>query len=208
MPASTHTLLDCNFLPTCRNDEKVMELLEMKIWLDRKLLCSWNSTRHEYLISTSKTFTPPKKQQFKDDVCDPVMRRKVLLLFFLSQLLVWKQTTNHRVSSAKERKRRRGGRQTDRERDGRTGRQTDRIREAQDALKTLISAFVLSRIDYCNSLFAGCPKQLIHKLQKVQNNDARLICRTHISRPSHSSLASCWTKNWIQTAFPCLWICK
>ena len=49
---------------------------------------------------------------------------------------------------------------------------------SQDALKTLISAFVLSRIDHCNSLLVGCPKQLIHKLQKVQNNAARLICRT------------------------------
>ena len=79
---------------------------------------------------------------------------------------------------------------------------------SQDAPKTLISAFVLSRIDYCNSLLADCPKQLVHKLQKVQNNAARLICRTqvrsHISRPSHSSLASCWMKNWIQTASPCL----
>ena len=60
---------------------------------------------------------------------------------------------------------------------------------SQDALKTLISAFVLSRIDYCNSLLAGCPKQLIHKLQKVQNNAARLICRTskfdHISPVLH-----------------------
>ena len=52
---------------------------------------------------------------------------------------------------------------------------------SQDALKTLISAFVLSRIDYCNSLLAGCPKQLIHKLQKVQNNAARLVCRTLIT---------------------------
>ena len=61
---------------------------------------------------------------------------------------------------------------------------------SQDALKTLISAFVLSRIDYCNSLLAGCPKQLIHKLQKVQNNAARLICRTpksdHISPVFHT----------------------
>ena len=48
---------------------------------------------------------------------------------------------------------------------------------SQDALKTLISAFVLSRIDYCNSLLAGCPKQLIYKLQKVQNNVAGFICR-------------------------------
>ena len=51
--------------------------------------------------------------------------------------------------------------------------------------QVLISAFVLSRIDYCNYLLAGCPKQLIHKLQKVQNNAASLICRTpksdHIS---------------------------
>ena len=61
---------------------------------------------------------------------------------------------------------------------------------SQDALKTLISAFVLSRIDYCNSLLAGCPKQLIHKLQKVQNNAATLICRTpkfdHISPVDHT----------------------
>ena len=60
---------------------------------------------------------------------------------------------------------------------------------SQDALKTLISTFVLSRIDYCDSLLTGCPKQLIHKLQKVQNNAARLIGRTpklhHISPVLH-----------------------
>ena len=48
---------------------------------------------------------------------------------------------------------------------------------------------VLSRIDYCNSLLAGCPKQLIHKLLTVQNHAARLICRTpnsdHISPVLH-----------------------
>ena len=47
-----------------------------------------------------------------------------------------------------------------------------------DALKTLICAFALSRIDYCNSLLAGCPRNLICKLQNVQNNAARLICRS------------------------------
>ena len=31
---------------------------------------------------------------------------------------------------------------------------------------------------------------------------------SYISRPSHSSLASCWVKNWIQTASLCLQICK
>ena len=61
---------------------------------------------------------------------------------------------------------------------------------SQDALKTLISAFVLFRIDYLNSLLAGCPKQLIYKPQKVQNNAARLVCRTpesyHISPVLHT----------------------
>ena len=48
----------------------------------------------------------------------------------------------------------------------------------------------LSRVDCFNSLLAGCPKQLSHKLQKVQNNAARLICPTpksnHISPVLHT----------------------
>ena len=49
-------------------------------------------------------------------------------------------------------------------------RRTNSIRHyvSQDALKILISAFVLSRIDYCNSLLAACPKQLIYKLKKIR----------------------------------------
>ena len=53
-----------------------------------------------------------------------------------------------------------------------------------------VCAFVLSKIDYCNSLHTGCPKQLIHKLKKVLNNAVRLICRTpksdHISPVLHT----------------------
>ena len=44
---------------------------------------------------------------------------------------------------------------------------------SQEALKTLICASVLSRIDYCNSLLVGCPK---HLLQKLQHNATSLIC--------------------------------
>ena len=57
-----------------------------------------------------------------------------------------------------------------------------------DALKTLICAFVLSPIDYCNSLLAGCPKNLICNLQKVKNNAARLISRS--ARSDHTYLRS------------------
>ena len=46
-----------------------------------------------------------------------------------------------------------------------------------DATKVLVCAFVLSKLDYCNSLLSGRPKNLIEKLQRVQNSAARLIFR-------------------------------
>ena len=56
-------------------------------------------------------------------------------------------------------------------------RQISTIRKflTTEATKTLVCSFVLSRLDYCNSLLAGCPQHLINKLQKVQNCAARLI---------------------------------
>ena len=58
------------------------------------------------------------------------------------------------------------------------------------ATKTLVCAFVLSRLDYCNALLSGCPQHLIDKLQKVQNAAARLILqarkREHITPLLHS----------------------
>ena len=53
------------------------------------------------------------------------------------------------------------------------------------ATKTLVCSFVLSRLDYCNSLLAGCPQYLIDKLQRVQNNAARLVLRAR--RRDHAS---------------------
>ena len=53
------------------------------------------------------------------------------------------------------------------------------------ATVTLISAFVLSRLDYCNSLLSGCPQSLISQLQRVQNNAVRLILK--LSKSDHIS---------------------
>lgn len=47
-----------------------------------------------------------------------------------------------------------------------------------DAAKTLISAFVSSRLDYCNGLLAGISNGLLKKLQSIQNAAARLVTKT------------------------------
>jgi len=44
-----------------------------------------------------------------------------------------------------------------------------------DVAKRLVSAFVLSRIDYSNGLLAGLPDVALEPLQRVQNAAARLI---------------------------------
>ena len=46
-----------------------------------------------------------------------------------------------------------------------------------EAAKKIMSAFVLSRLDYCNSLFAGLPYCLLERLQRAQNHAARIILR-------------------------------
>jgi hypothetical protein len=40
---------------------------------------------------------------------------------------------------------------------------------------SLITAFVTSRLDYCNAVLAGLPKSTVAPLQRVQNAAARLI---------------------------------
>ncbi|KAK7090564.1 hypothetical protein V1264_010341 [Littorina saxatilis] len=45
-------------------------------------------------------------------------------------------------------------------------------------MATLLCAFVLSRLDYCNSILSGSPNYIIEKLQRVQNHAARLIFRS------------------------------
>ena len=51
-----------------------------------------------------------------------------------------------------------------------------------DATKTLVSACILSKLDYCNSLLAGYPHKDIKPLQQVQNSAARLIFKARKSQ--------------------------
>ena len=43
--------------------------------------------------------------------------------------------------------------------------------------KTLVSALILSKIDYCNALYLGLSATNLEKLQSVQNSAARLILK-------------------------------
>ena len=49
---------------------------------------------------------------------------------------------------------------------------------SSDNLATVIHATVASRLDYCNSLYAGLPSTLTRKLQLVQNAAARVLTNT------------------------------
>jgi len=59
-------------------------------------------------------------------------------------------------------------------------RQLRRVSRSLDteSLKTLVHAFVTSRVDYCNSVLASSPKTITDELQRVLNAAARLISGT------------------------------
>jgi len=48
----------------------------------------------------------------------------------------------------------------------------------QEALVTVVQAFLTSRIDYCNSLLYGISEYNINRLQRIQNSAARIVTNT------------------------------
>ena len=52
-----------------------------------------------------------------------------------------------------------------------------------DAANKLAVSFILTRLDYCNSLLAGLPDNKLNKLQRIENHAARIVLR----KPMHAS---------------------
>jgi len=59
-------------------------------------------------------------------------------------------------------------------------RQLRRIRKSLNdgSVATLVHAFVTSRVDYCNAVYAEAPKSVTDKLQRVLNAAARVVSDT------------------------------
>ena len=55
----------------------------------------------------------------------------------------------------------------------------------QEATARLVSAFILSRLDYCNAILIGLPASTLAPLQRVMHAAARLVCdlkpRDHVT---------------------------
>ena len=70
-----------------------------------------------------------------------------------------------------------------------------RVRQSLDvgSAKTLVQAFVTSRVDYCNAVLAESPRVITDKLQRVMNSAARVVIETRkydsgLSRLMHDEL--------------------
>ena len=70
---------------------------------------------------------------------------------------------------------------------------------SKDAAKIIIHAFVVSKLDYCNSLLYGLPSYLIRKLQHVQNSAARLV--NQCPRFCHITQSSPEDLHWLPVSF-------
>ena len=71
---------------------------------------------------------------------------------------------------------------------------------SQSATARFVAAMVSSRLDYCNSVFAGLPADQVARLQRIQNNAARLVMKK-IKRDHVTSLLK--ELHWLPVKFCC-----
>ena len=72
---------------------------------------------------------------------------------------------------------------------------------SQSAAARLVAAMVISRLDYCNSVFIGLPADQIARLQRVQNNAARLVLKKRRRRDHVTPLLK--ERHWLPVKFRC-----
>ena len=72
---------------------------------------------------------------------------------------------------------------------------------SQSAAARLVAAMVISRLDYCNSVFIGLPADQIARLQRVQKNTARLVLeKKKKTRPRNTAS---WGTSLVTSTFRC-----
>ena len=72
-------------------------------------------------------------------------------------------------------------------------RQLRRVRRSLDidSTKTLVHAFIMSRLDYCNAVLAGSPQYITDTFQRVLNAAARFVSGTRNFDQGLSRLLFC-----------------
>ena len=73
-----------------------------------------------------------------------------------------------------------------------------------DIVARLISAYIVSRLDYCNYVLAGPPQNTIAPLQQVQNAVARLIGSLG---PRDYNTSMLCDLHWLPVKYRCVWWC-
>jgi len=59
-----------------------------------------------------------------------------------------------------------------------------------DVRKTVVNSFVISRVDYCNSVLAGVPRYQLDRLQSVMNTCSSTINRRRQEARPHQARAA------------------
>ena len=84
---------------------------------------------------------------------------------------------------------------------------------SEDAAKTLVTSYIISRLDYCNCLLMVTNNSVIQPLQKIQNFAARLVLLAGAKRTSlaakfchHHSTPLLEKLHWLRISERCLYV--